>query len=68
MMFKYFSEGHADIVLIEVGLGGLYDSTNVIMPKVSVITSIGWDHMHILGDTLPKIAFQKAGIIKKGFL
>ncbi|MDM7493364.1 bifunctional folylpolyglutamate synthase/dihydrofolate synthase [Lentilactobacillus kefiri] len=66
MMFKYFSEGHADIVLIEVGLGGLYDSTNVIMPKVSVITSIGWDHMHILGDTLPKIAFQKAGIIKKG--
>lgn len=66
MMFKYFAEGHADIVLIEVGLGGLYDSTNVIIPKVSVITSIGWDHMHILGDTLPKIAFQKAGIIKPG--
>lgn len=66
MMFKYFAEGHADIVLIEVGLGGLYDSTNVIVPKVSVITSIGWDHMHILGDTLPKIAFQKAGIIKEG--
>ena len=64
MMFKYFAEGHADIVLIEVGLGGLYDSTNVVIPKVSVITSIGWDHMHILGDTLPKIAFQKAGIIK----
>ncbi|PAK82852.1 bifunctional folylpolyglutamate synthase/dihydrofolate synthase [Lentilactobacillus parakefiri] len=66
MMFKYFAEGHADIVLIEVGLGGLYDSTNVILPKVSVITSIGWDHMHILGNTLPKIAFQKAGIIKNG--
>ncbi|MBZ3775629.1 folylpolyglutamate synthase/dihydrofolate synthase family protein [Lentilactobacillus otakiensis] len=66
MMFKYFAEGHADIVLIEVGLGGLFDSTNVVMPKVSVITSIGWDHMHILGDTLPKIAFQKAGIIKSG--
>ena len=64
MMFSYFSEGHADIVLIEVGLGGLLDSTNVIIPKVSVITTIGWDHMHILGDTLPKIAYQKAGIIK----
>ena len=66
MMFTYFAEGHADIVLIEVGLGGLFDSTNVIVPKVSVITSIGWDHMHILGDTLPKIAAQKAGIIKSG--
>lgn len=68
MMFEYFAEGHADIVLIEVGLGGLFDSTNVVTPKVSVITSIGWDHMHILGDTLPKIAFQKAGIIKPGVL
>ncbi len=66
MMFTYFAEGHADIILIEVGLGGLFDSTNVIVPKVSVITSIGWDHMHILGDTLPKIAAQKAGIIKPG--
>lgn len=66
MMFQYFSEGHADIVLIEVGLGGLLDSTNVVMPELSVITTIGWDHMHILGDTLPKIAYQKAGIIKPG--
>lgn len=66
MMFKYFSEGHADIVLIEVGLGGLLDSTNVVLPKLSVIVTIGWDHMHILGDTLPKIAYQKAGIIKSG--
>ncbi len=66
MMFKYFSEGHADIVLLEVGLGGLLDSTNVIRPELSVITTIGWDHMHILGNTLPKIAYQKAGIIKAG--
>ncbi|KRL21801.1 bifunctional folylpolyglutamate synthase/dihydrofolate synthase [Lentilactobacillus kisonensis] len=64
MMFTYFAEGHADIVIIEVGLGGLFDSTNVVVPKVSVIVTIGWDHMHILGDTLPKIAYQKAGIIK----
>ncbi|MCP9331788.1 bifunctional folylpolyglutamate synthase/dihydrofolate synthase [Lentilactobacillus hilgardii] len=64
MMFEYFSEGHADIVLVEVGLGGLLDSTNVMTPELSVITTIGWDHMHILGDTLPKIAYQKAGIIK----
>ncbi len=64
MMFRYFAEGHADLVLIEVGLGGLLDSTNVVVPELSVITTIGWDHMHILGDTLPKIAYQKAGIIK----
>ncbi|GHP12599.1 bifunctional folylpolyglutamate synthase/dihydrofolate synthase [Lentilactobacillus fungorum] len=66
MMFTYFAEGHADVVIIEVGLGGLFDSTNVIVPKVSVIVTIGWDHMHILGNTLPKIAYQKAGIIKPG--
>lgn len=64
MMFSYFAEGHADVVIVEVGLGGLYDSTNVIVPKVSAIVTIGWDHMHILGDTLPKIAYQKAGSIK----
>src|SRR5690606_5699065 len=50
---------------IEVGLGGRLDSTNVITPEVSVITNIGFDHMDMLGDTLPKIAFEKAGIIKQ---
>ena len=64
MMFHYFGEGHVDAAVIEVGLGGLYDSTNVVLPEVSVITTIGMDHMAILGDTLPEIAQQKAGIIK----
>ncbi|MCZ3394193.1 Mur ligase family protein, partial [Enterococcus faecium] len=64
MMFLYFTKHPVDIVLIEVGIGGRYDSTNVFTPIASVITNIGWDHMQILGDTLPKIAFQKAGIIK----
>jgi len=64
MMFSYFAEGHADIVLVEVGLGGLYDSTNVVTPLASAITSIGYDHMQILGNTLSEIAAQKAGIIK----
>lgn len=64
MMFIYFGEGHVDVAVIEVGLGGLYDSTNIVLPEVSVITTIGMDHMAILGDTLPEIAKQKAGIIK----
>lgn len=64
MMLIYFGEGHADIVLIEVGIGGLYDSTNVITPVVSIITTIGLDHMNLLGDTLSEIAVNKAGIIK----
>ena len=64
MMFAYFGEGHVDVAVIEVGLGGLYDSTNVVVPEVSVITTIGMDHMAILGDTLAEIAQQKAGIIK----
>ena len=52
--------------MLETGLGGLYDCTNIITkPIVSVITSIGYDHMQILGNTLPKIAYQKAGIIKE---
>lgn len=59
MMFLYFKKHPVDIVLIEVGIGGRYDSTNVFTPIASVITNIGWDHMQILGDTLPKIAFQK---------
>ncbi|KRN01918.1 folylpolyglutamate synthase [Levilactobacillus senmaizukei DSM 21775 = NBRC 103853] len=64
LMFCYFAAHPVDIVVVEVGLGGLYDSTNIITPLVSVITTIGMDHMRILGDTIPKIATQKAGIIK----
>lgn len=64
IMFCYFAEKKPDLVLLEVGIGGLYDSTNVIVPEVSVITTVGWDHMKYLGNTLGKIAHQKAGIIK----
>lgn len=64
LMFCYMAEKKPDVVLLEVGIGGLYDSTNVISPQVSVITTVGWDHMKYLGDTLAKIAEQKAGIIK----
>ncbi|KON86865.1 folylpolyglutamate synthase [Sporosarcina globispora] len=67
MAFQYF--GHVqpvDIVLFEVGLGGRYDSTNIIYPILSIITSIGLDHTAILGDTYEQIAFEKAGIIKPG--
>ena len=66
MMFSYFGSHPCDVVLIEVGLGGLYDSTNIAEPDVSIITTIGKDHINILGDTIPEIAHQKAGIIKKG--
>ena len=62
--FLYFAEKKVDIAVIEVGLGGRLDATNVIEPLVSIITSIGFDHMDVLGDTLGKIAFEKAGIIK----
>jgi dihydrofolate synthase/folylpolyglutamate synthase len=64
MAFDYFAQEKVDIAVIEVGLGGRLDSTNVITPEVSVITNIGWDHKDILGDTLEKIAEEKAGIIK----
>jgi dihydrofolate synthase / folylpolyglutamate synthase len=64
MAFDYFAREKVDIAIIEVGMGGRLDSTNVITPEVSVITNIGWDHKDILGDTLEKIAFEKAGIIK----
>ncbi|KMK74647.1 bifunctional folylpolyglutamate synthase/dihydrofolate synthase [Alkalihalobacillus pseudalcaliphilus] len=64
--FEYFAEvSNLDFVLLEVGLGGRWDSTNVITPIMSVITSIGHDHMHILGDTIEEITSEKAGIIKK---
>jgi dihydrofolate synthase / folylpolyglutamate synthase len=64
MAFDYFSRQRVDVAVIEVGLGGRLDSTNVITPVISVITNIGFDHKDILGDTLDKIATEKAGIIK----
>jgi len=65
MAFDYFAKKNVDIAVIEVGLGGRLDSTNIITPEVSVITNIGLDHTQFLGDTLIKIAKEKAGIIKK---
>jgi len=65
MAFDYFSSQQVDIAIVEVGLGGRLDSTNIISPEVSVITNIGLDHTQFLGETLPEIAFEKAGIIKK---
>jgi dihydrofolate synthase / folylpolyglutamate synthase len=64
MAFEYFAAQKVDIAVIEVGLGGRLDSTNIITPELSVITNIGWDHMNLLGDSLEKIALEKAGIIK----
>jgi len=65
LAFAYFAEQNVDIAIIEVGLGGRLDSTNIIHPEVAVITNIGYDHMLFLGDTLPEIAAEKAGIIKQ---
>ena len=64
MAFDFFSTEKVDIAIIEVGLGGRLDSTNIITPEISVITNIGLDHTQFLGETLPEIAFEKAGIIK----
>ncbi len=64
MALKYFEEKKVDIAIIEVGLGGRLDSTNIITPILSLITNISFDHTEFLGDTLEKIAFEKAGIIK----
>ena len=66
MAFEYFEKNKVDIAIIETGLGGRLDSTNIIKPEVSVITNIGMDHMNLLGNTLEAIAGEKAGIIKKG--
>ncbi|RYY29724.1 MAG: bifunctional folylpolyglutamate synthase/dihydrofolate synthase [Chitinophagaceae bacterium] len=66
MAFHYFAEQRIDIAIVEAGLGGRLDSTNIITPIISVITNIGMDHMNILGDSIEKIAAEKAGIIKKG--
>jgi dihydrofolate synthase/folylpolyglutamate synthase len=65
LAFKYFSDQKVDFAVIEVGLGGRFDATNVITPNVSVISTISFDHTKILGNTLSKIAFEKSGIIKK---
>lgn len=65
MAFNYFALGKVDVAVIEVGLGGRLDSTNIIDPVLSIITNIGHDHMDLLGDTLEKVAREKAGIIKK---
>lgn len=66
MAFDWFARQHVDIAIVETGLGGRLDSTNIIRPELAIITNIGWDHMNILGDTLEKIAAEKAGIIKEG--
>ena len=65
MAMIYFAENNCDLVVLETGLGGLYDCTNIVNPLISVITSIGYDHMKVLGNTLVEIAEQKAGIIKE---
>ena len=65
MAFSYFAEQKVDIAVVEVGLGGRLDSTNIITPEVSIITNIGLDHTQFLGDTIAQIASEKAGIIKK---
>ena len=66
MAFQYFAERKVDVAVIEVGLGGRLDSTNIITPELSVITNIGWDHMNMLGSRLEDIAVEKGGIIKQG--
>jgi dihydrofolate synthase/folylpolyglutamate synthase len=65
MAFEYFASSQVDIAIIETGLGGRLDSTNVITPEVCLVTNIGYDHIDMLGDTLEKIAAEKAGIIKQ---
>ena len=66
LAFQHFAQQKVDIAVVEVGLGGRLDSTNIITPEVSLITNIGLDHTDLLGETLPEIAYEKAGIIKSG--
>jgi dihydrofolate synthase/folylpolyglutamate synthase len=66
LAFEIFRRAHLDVIVLETGLGGRLDSTNVIQPRVSVITSVGLDHTQLLGETIPEIAREKAGIIKPG--
>ena len=65
MAFEFFAEQKVDIAIIETGLGGRLDSTNIICPELTIITNIGYDHMNILGNSLEEIAGEKAGIIKE---
>jgi folylpolyglutamate synthase/dihydrofolate synthase len=65
LAFKYFSDEKVDIAVVEVGLGGRWDSTNVLEPEISVITNVSFDHMHILGNTLLDIAYEKTGITRQ---
>ena len=64
MAFDYFAKQKVDIAIIETGLGGRLDSTNIINPELAIITNISLDHTNLLGDTIEKIASEKAGIIK----
>ena len=66
LAFAYFSDQKVDVAVIEVGLGGRLDATNIINPEISVITNVAFDHQHLLGDTIALIAKEKAGIIKEG--
>ncbi len=66
LAFDYFASEEVDVVVVEVGLGGRLDSTNIIYPELSIITNIGLDHTSLLGETIDKIALEKAGIIKSG--
>ena len=65
LAFKYFADKNVDVAILEVGLGGRWDATNVVEPEVSIITNISLDHTHMLGDTLDKIASEKVGIARK---
>ena len=64
LAFKYFADEEVDIAILEIGLGGRWDATNVATPEISVITNVSYDHMHMLGNTLEKIAFEKTGITR----
>ena len=66
MAFEYFARNRPDVVVLEVGMGGRLDATNVVEPRVSVITDISLDHQKYLGETVREIAGEKAGIIRRG--
>jgi dihydrofolate synthase/folylpolyglutamate synthase len=66
LAFQYFAQAQVDVAVIEVGLGGRLDATNVVKPRVSVISSLSYDHTYLLGNTLAEIAAEKGGIIKPG--
>ena len=66
MAFEYFARSRPDIVVLEVGMGGRLDATNVVEPRVSIITDIALDHQKFLGETITEIAREKAGIIRRG--